>query len=153
TFEDMRIPSYGGSLFDAERYPFLVARDVRGALRVRVSDRVMLEVLRAVQVAQLKRGGDARRISFRTVVVEQIGYIYEGLLGYTSVQVDEVTLGLTGADGQEPEFPLAALEDLRGRFRDDARLADELLKEIKRTQPAAKPPSKAAITKALRSAG
>jgi hypothetical protein len=153
TFEDMRIPSYGGSLFDAERYPFLVARDERGALRVRVSDRVMLEVLRAVQVAQLKRGGDARRISFRTVDVEQIGYIYEGLLGYTSVQVDEVTLGLTGTDGQEPEFPLAALEDLRGRFRDDARLADELLKEIKRTQPAAKPPSKAAITKALRSAG
>ncbi len=151
TFEDMRIPSYGGSLFDAERYPFLVARDERGALRVRVSDRVMLEVLRAVQVAQLKRGGDARRISFRTVDVEQIGYIYEGLLGYTSVQVDEVTLGFIGADGQEPEFPLTALEDLRGRFRDDARLADELLKEIKRTQPAAKPPSKAAITRALRS--
>lgn len=151
TFEDMRIPSYGGSLFDAERYPFLIARDERGALRVRVSDRVMLEVLRAVQVAQLKRGGDARRISFRTVDVEQIGYIYEGLLGYTSVEVDEVTLGFIGADGQEPEFPLTALEDLRGRFRDDARLADELLKEIKRTQPAAKPPSKAAITRALRS--
>lgn len=151
-FEDMRIPSYGGSLFDAERFPFLVARDERGTLRVRVSDRVMLEVLRAVQVARLKRGGDARRISFRTVDVEQIGYIYEGLLGYTSVDVDEVTLGLIGTDGQEPEFPLIGLEDLRGRYRDDVRLADELLKEVKRTQPAAKPASKAAIVKALRSA-
>lgn len=153
TFEDMRIPSYGGSLFDAERYPFLVARDERGALRVRVSDRVMLEVLRAVQVAQLKRGGDARRISFRTVDVEQIGYIYEGLLGYTCVEVDEVTLGLVGEDGLEPEFPLAELEHLRARFSDDALLADELLKMVKESQPAAKPRSKAKITKALRSAG
>lgn len=152
SFEDMRIPSYGGSLFDAARYSFLVARDERGALRIRVTDRVMLEVLRAVQVARLKRGGDARRISFRTVDVEQIGYIYEGLLGYTSEDVEEVTLGLIGSDGQEPEFALAALEDLRGRLRDDGRLGDELLKEIKRTQPAAKPPSKAAIVKALRSA-
>ena len=41
----------------------------------------MLDVLRAVQIAQL-RGQPARRISFRDIDVEQIGYIYEGLLGY-----------------------------------------------------------------------
>ena len=61
-FEDMRLPSYGGSLFDGARYPFLTARDDRGTLSVAVSDRVMLEVLRAVQIAQLK-GQPARRIS------------------------------------------------------------------------------------------
>ena len=150
TFEDMRLPSYGGSLFDERRFPFLVRRGERGALAVRVSDRVMLEVLRAVQVANLKTAGDARRISFRTVDVEQIGYIYEGLLGYTCRDVAETTVGLIGKDGVEPEITLADLEALRGRFRDDGRLADELLAEFKRTQPAARPPSKSVLVKALR---
>ena len=51
-------------------------------LAVMVSNRVMLEVLRAAQMAEL-RGEPARRISFRDIDVEQIGYIYEGLLGYS----------------------------------------------------------------------
>ena len=54
SFEDLRLPSCGGSLFDPDRFGFLTARSERGPLSVTVSDRVMLEVLRAVQVAQLK---------------------------------------------------------------------------------------------------
>ncbi|MGH3785210.1 MAG: hypothetical protein ACRDRG_01365 [Pseudonocardiaceae bacterium] len=80
SFEDLRLPSYGGSLFDPARFGFLTARGPRATLAITVSDRVMLEVLRAVQIAQLK-GQPARRISFRDIDVEQIGYIYEGLLG------------------------------------------------------------------------
>ncbi|MGH3415262.1 MAG: SAM-dependent DNA methyltransferase, partial [Actinocrinis sp.] len=92
SFEDLRLPSYGGSLFDPARFGFLTARRQRDTLAITVSDRVMLEILRAVQVAQLK-GQPARRISFRDIDVEQIGYIYEGLLGYTCAKVDEVTVG------------------------------------------------------------
>ncbi len=77
SFEDLRLPSYGGSLFDPDRYPFLTTRSERGTLIVTVSDRVMVEVLRSVQMAQL-RGQPAQRISFRDIDVEQIGYIYEG---------------------------------------------------------------------------
>jgi hypothetical protein len=58
---------------------------------VTVSDRVMLHVLRSVQIANVK--GEARRISFRDIDVEQIGYIYEGLLGYTCARVEEPYLG------------------------------------------------------------
>ena len=54
SFEDLRLPSYGGSLFDPTRFPFLLVRGDRGTLAVTVSDRVMLEVLAAVQVARLK---------------------------------------------------------------------------------------------------
>jgi len=99
SFEDLRLPSYGGSLFDPDRFAFLTARSERGPLSVTVSDRVMLEVLRAVQVAQLK-GQPARQISFRDIDVEQIGYIYEGLLGYSCADVDEVTVGLIGKPGR-----------------------------------------------------
>ncbi|KNB53516.1 Eco57I restriction-modification methylase domain-containing protein [Streptomyces caatingaensis] len=148
TFEDLRLPEYGGSLFDPVRFPFLTACDSQGILAITVSDRVMLEVLRAVQIAQLT--GGARRISFRDIDVEQIGYIYEGLLGYSCENVDEVTVGLTGSAGSEPEIPLATLENLAESKRTETALADAILAWVKQHQPAAKPPTKAALAKALK---
>ena len=150
SFEDLRLPSYGGSLFDPDRYPFLTARGERGTLTVTVSDRVMVEVLRSVQMAQL-RGQLAQRISFRDIDVEQIGYIYEGLLGYSSVEVDEVTVGLIGSPGEEPEITLTELEELAASHRSDTKLTEAILTIVARSQPAAKPPTKGALGKALRS--
>ncbi|MFI7356246.1 Eco57I restriction-modification methylase domain-containing protein [Streptomyces avidinii] len=147
TFEDLRLPEYGGSLFDSTRYPFLTARNSQGSLAITVSDRVMLEVLRAVQIAQLP--GGARQISFRGIDVEQIGYIYEGLLGYSCESADEIVVCLIGSAGSEPEIPLATLETLAETKRTDAALVDGILAWIKQNQPAAKPPTKAALTKAL----
>ncbi|MFJ6619919.1 Eco57I restriction-modification methylase domain-containing protein [Kitasatospora sp. NPDC091335] len=149
TFEDLRLPEYGGSLFDPARFPFLITRGSHSALAITVSDRVMLEVLRAVQIAQL-RGEPARRISFREIDVEQIGYIYEGLLGYSCENTDEITLGLTGTPGFEPEIPLETLEHLAQTSRSETALADAILNWAKQHQPAAKPPTKAALTKALK---
>jgi methylase of polypeptide subunit release factors len=147
SFEDLRLPSYGGSLFDPDRFPFLTARTARDTLAVTISDRVMLEVLRAVQMAQLK-GEPARRISFRDIDVEQIGYIYEDLLGYTTTEVDEVTVGLIGSSGEEPEIPLELLESLADP--DPDRFAATILAWAKKDQPAAKLSSKAALAKAIR---
>ncbi|OLR89929.1 Eco57I restriction-modification methylase domain-containing protein [Actinokineospora bangkokensis] len=149
SFEDIRLPSYGGSLFDSGRFPFLTAWGRSGGLAITVSDRVMLEVLRAVQVAKIK-GQPARRISFRDIDVEQIGYIYEGLLGYSCAEVDEVMVGLIGKEGEEPEVPLAVLESFAESKRTDTALAEALLAWAKENQPAATPPSKAALTKAIR---
>ncbi|MCT2547495.1 Eco57I restriction-modification methylase domain-containing protein [Streptomyces atratus] len=148
SFEDLRLPEYGGSLFDPARFPFLTACDSQDTLAITVSDRVMLEVLRAVQFAQLP--GGARRISFRDIDVEQIGYIYEGLLGYSCEPAEEIIVGLTGSAGSEPEIPLATLEELSQAKRTETALADAILAWIKQHQPAAKPSSKAALTKALK---
>ncbi|MEV5710258.1 DNA methyltransferase [Actinoallomurus sp. NPDC052274] len=149
SFEDLRLPSYGGSLFDPARFGFLTARGERGTLAITVSDRVMLEVLKAVQMARL-RGQPARRISFRDIDVEQIGYIYEGLLGYSCAEVGEITVGLIGKPGEEPEIPLARLETLAETKRTDAALADAIIAWAKENQPAATPPTKAALAKAIR---
>ncbi|MGV1007206.1 MAG: Eco57I restriction-modification methylase domain-containing protein [Dermatophilaceae bacterium] len=149
TFEDMRLPAYGGSLFDPGRFPFLTAVTARGTLALQVSDRVLLHVLRAVQVARPK-GQDARRISFRDIDVEQIGYIYEGLLGYTCRVADEVVVGLLGSHGMEPEIPLDTLEAMAERYHRDAELAGAVLAWCKAEQPASKPPTVAALAKALR---
>ncbi|MBC9714316.1 SAM-dependent DNA methyltransferase [Streptomyces sp. TRM66268-LWL] len=148
SFEDLRLPEYGGSLFDPARFPFLTACDSQDTLAITVSDRVMLEVLRAVQFAKLP-GGD-RRISFRDIDVEQIGYIYEGLLGYSCEPAEEIVVGLTGSAGSEPEIPLATLEELAETKRTETALADAILAWVKQNQPAAKPSSKAALTKALK---
>ena len=146
--EDMRIPAYGGSLFDPERFPFLTATDASGTLLLTVSDRVMLHVLRSLQTARLK-GQEARRLSFRDIDVEQIGYIYEGLLGYTCTRAEETVLGLLGKDGEEPELPLSVLNELAEQHAEDADLAGAIIAWLKEDQPGAKPPSPKALAKAL----
>ncbi|WP_036372942.1 DNA methyltransferase [Mycolicibacterium austroafricanum] len=148
SFENMRVPAYGGSLFDPARFPFLTALTAHGTLAVTVSDRVMLHALRSVQQAVLK-GGEARRISFRDIDVEQIGYIYEGLLGYTAVTVTETHLGLQGARGEEPEITLSALERLDAASATPKKLAEAIRAHIEDDQPSAKPQSLAAIIKGI----
>ena len=144
TFENLRMPAYGGSLFDPSRFPELSATTEEGTLSIAVSDRVMLHVLRAVQIALLK-GGEARQISFRDIDVEQIGYIYEGLLGYSVIRVSETYLGLKGTDGSEPEIPLSKLEELVGENPGPEQLAQAIRAWIELDQPSAKAQSKAAI--------
>jgi type I restriction-modification system DNA methylase subunit len=148
SFENMRMPAYGGSLFEPDRHPFLTASNENSTLALPVSDRVMLHVLRSVQVAQLK-GGDARRISFRDIDVEQIGYIYEGLLGYTCTRVDEIHLGLVGTAGSEPEVSLTLLEQLAEQHGTPATLAKAIIAWLKEHQPGAVAPSANALTKLL----
>ena len=147
--EDMRIPAYGGSLFDPARFPFLTATDASGTLLLTVSDRVMLHVLRSLQTARLK-GQEARRLSFRDIDVEQIGYIYEGLLGYTCTRTKETVLGLVGTVGEEPEVRLSLLENLAEEHAGDTSLAEAVIAWLKENQPSAKPPTKNALAKAFR---
>ncbi|WP_211328693.1 Eco57I restriction-modification methylase domain-containing protein [Thermomonospora umbrina] len=147
SFENLRMPAYGGSLFDPARFSFLTDTNEQGTLAVTVSDRVMLHVLRSVQIADIK--GEARRISFRDIDVEQIGYIYEGLLGYTAAIATEVTVGLKGKLGAEPEIPLAKLEALAAEHTDPKKLATAIRAFVAVDQPSAKPPSVAAIAKAI----
>lgn len=146
SFENLRMPAYGGSLFDPARFPFLTETTDQGALALTVSDRVMLHVLRSVQKAEVK--GESRQISFRDIDVEQIGYIYEGLLGYTAARVAEPTLGIKGLVGAEPEIPLTTLEGLATTHTDAKNLAGAIREWVIKDQPSAKPASAAAIAKA-----
>jgi len=134
-YDEMRMPAYGGSLLDPGRFPWLTATDQHG-LRVQVSDRVMLHVLQSVQEATVR--GEARRISFRDIDVEQIGYIYEGLLGYSCDTVtNEIVVGLVGKDGEEPEITLSELDQLRENTTSTKSFVDKLIEWVKKNQPAA----------------
>ncbi len=116
----LRLPAYGGDLFDPDEHPFLEARipatrdeegniDAWRQLDVGViDDHTILTVLRHLQIA------NGQRISFRSLDVEQIGHVYESLLDHSAVivQPDQgAVLGLTGKSGEEPEIVLTSLED------------------------------------------
>lgn len=114
----LHLPPYDGSLFDPETYPWLEGRfgdgDDHEAEVLRIDDRTVMHMLRAVQYVEVGtgKGRERRRLTFASLDVEQIGYVYEGLLGFDAFRADDVVLGLTGRPGDEEEVPLTDLEDL-----------------------------------------
>ena len=116
--ENLRLPALGGSLFDPDRFPFLEGRTSathwRDALAspLPIDNRTVLMLLQALQV--LEQRGGAQLLSYRSLDVEQIGHVYEGLLEYTVARVPKVTLGLQGSPKfRNPSLQLVELEDLR----------------------------------------
>ncbi len=114
----LKLPAYGGSLFDPDRFPFLEGRKLgtswksTEATPLPVSNRTVLHLLEALQVLQTKVGKttEARNLSFRSLDIEQIGHVYEGLLDHTAQRATEPVLGLAGTRDKEPEISLATLE-------------------------------------------
>lgn len=124
--DELRIPAYGGRLFDPDRFPFLEGRRPGESWRAHpsaplpVDDRTILGVLTAVQILEMREAGvvEARRLSFRSLDVEQIGHVYEGLLDHGARRIDATAVGLVGRPGSEPEVALAELEAHAGRGDD-----------------------------------
>ena len=116
---ELTLPAYGGSIFDPDAHPWLEGRradDPEGtvATPLAVDDRTVLHMLRAVQYVQTGTGRsrERRRLTFRALDVEQIGYVYEGLLSYEGYRAAEPVVGLIGKAGLEEEVPVAELEQL-----------------------------------------
>lgn len=74
----LRIPAREGYLFDPDRYLFLEGRFRRtdGLDVPRVPDGVLFRVLSKLMLL------DGERISYRTLAVEQIGSVYEAIMGF-----------------------------------------------------------------------
>lgn len=110
--DKLRIPGYGGVVFDPDRHPWLEGRSERSdgesESTLPIDDRTVLHALEALQYVTVQ--GERRRLSFRALDVEQIGYVYEGLLGFDARRAAEPVLGLIGKSGEEPEVPLSELE-------------------------------------------
>jgi hypothetical protein len=142
--EGMRLPPYGGNLFDPDRYPFLEGRSAGSSWRTApsrpllINNRVVLHLLEALQLLRVKVPGggpaEARRLSFRALDIEQIGHVYEGLLDRTVKRALEPILGLAGSRDHEPEIPLAKLEEVAQKG--SAALVDFLHEETGRSEKA-----------------
>lgn len=122
--ENLRMPALGGSLFDPDRFPFLEGRDKHSQWRVDpakplpIDNRTVLLLLDAIQQFQ------GRTLSYRALDVEQIGYVYEGLLERTVKRAKDVTLELDATkNAKSPWVTLTELETAR-------RSGDEKLAEL-----------------------
>jgi hypothetical protein len=145
----LKLLPYAGKLFDPDRFPFLEGRKPETTWRVsgdgwRVSgdrrrdsssspttphpplatatpppidNRTVLHLLRSLQYLEMQ--GEARRLSFRALDIEQIGHVYEGLLDHTAKRATEPMLSLTAAKGDEPEVALSELERLKAKGEAD----------------------------------
>ena len=123
--ENLRLPALGGSLFDPDRFPFLEGRAKGSNWRsdaakpLPIDNRTALLLLEAIQQFQ------GRTLSYRALDVEQIGYVYEGLLERTVKRTDEVTLELDATkSAKTPWVKLAELDS--ARLDGTARLAELL---------------------------
>ena len=74
------LPARHGQLFDPDVYPWLESPWI--------SDGVVLAVLRNLLVVQ------GERISYRALDVEQIGSVYEGIMGYAVQRIPGRCIGL-----------------------------------------------------------
>src|SRR6266496_5942035 len=123
--QDMRLPAYGGHLFDPDRYPFLEGRTHGTSWRetpaepLAINNRTVLHLLEALQFLQVKVPGggptERRRLSFRALDIEQIGHVYEGLLDHTARRATTPVLGLFGSIANESEVTLNTLEELAAK--------------------------------------
>jgi hypothetical protein len=142
--EAMRLPPYGGTLFDPDRYPFLEGRPPGTHWRdtpdkpLPINNRVVLHLLEALQLLRVRVPGggpaEARRLSFRALDIEQIGHVYEGLLDHTAKRAGDVILGLDGSKDFELEIPLSKLEELAAKGTET--LVEFLHEETNRSEKA-----------------
>ena len=109
--EALKLPALGGSLFDPDRFPFLEGRvkdtswKEHPAAPLPIDNRTVLLLLDAVQLFE------GRTLSYRALDIEQIGYVYEGLLERTVVRAREVTLDLDATkSAKNPWVTLNELE-------------------------------------------
>ncbi len=135
----LRLPAYGGGLFNPDRYPFLEGRaqdtdwHTVAAAPLPVDDRTVLHLLDALQsLDQGGREGARVLLSFRALDVEQIGHVYEGLLDHTAIRSTDTALALGGK--HEPELTLGELE--RWAAEGEEELAGRLAKETGRSAKA-----------------
>ena len=129
----MRLPALGGSLFDPDRFPFLEGRKknsrwkIDPATPLPIDNRTVLYLLDAVQLFQ------GRTLSYLALDIEQIGYVYEGLLERTVVRAKEPTLDLDATKkSKKPWVSLGELDDAAAKGR---QAVEELLEERTGSSP------------------
>jgi hypothetical protein len=131
--ENMRMPALGGSLFDPDRFPFLEGR-IKGsnwledeAKPLPIDNRTVLLFLDAIQLYK------GRTLSYRALDVEQIGYVYEGLLEQTVKRAPDVTLEFSGS--KSCKKPWVYLGELASASLDGEATLTNLLKERTASSP------------------
>lgn len=129
------VQARGGKLFDPDEFPFLEGRASKDdpARILAVSDGCLLRILEGLMTLKL-RGSERERLSYRTLDVEQIGSVYETVMGFTvEIARSRVLAIKAGKNNKTPVF--VALDELAAK-KGKARIKD-LKENVGRTLTAA----------------
>jgi len=114
------VQARGGKLFDPDQFPFLEGRaDAAAAPRILpVSDGCILRILEGLMTLAVK-GGTRERLSYRTLDVEQIGSVYETVMGFSVETASGRALAIrAGKNNRTPVFvDLDKLAAAKGKDR------------------------------------
>jgi hypothetical protein len=108
---ELKMPAREGHLFDPERFPFLEGRSRRDepvAALPLVSDGVLHRILEKLCIL------DGERVSYRTLDVEEIGSVYQTIMGFGVEVVAGTAIAFKGKrkKGAVPAAPVLDLEAL-----------------------------------------
>lgn len=109
------VQARGGKLFDPDEFPFLEGRASKDdpPRILNVSDGCILRILEGLMTLKL-RGQERQRLSYRTLDVEQIGSVYETVMGFTVEVAESRVLAIkAGKNNRTPVF--VALDELLKR--------------------------------------
>jgi hypothetical protein len=129
------VQARGGKLFDPDEFRFLEGRASKNdpARILTVSDGCLLRILEGLMTLKL-RGAERERLSYRTLDVEQIGSVYETVMGFTVEAAKSRVLAIkAGKNNKTPVF--VALDDLLAKKGKDR--IKELKENVGRTLTAA----------------
>ncbi|GAA0913374.1 hypothetical protein Vau01_036220 [Virgisporangium aurantiacum] len=118
--ERLTMPTYDGPMFDPGTHPWLD--------QVWIDDRTVLHMLAAVRFVRI--GLERRRLSFRSLRVEQIGHVYELLLAFDAFRALDVIVELEWSPKRPPtKVTLANLMRLLTSAISPAQRAAALIQE------------------------
>jgi class 3 adenylate cyclase len=104
----MQMPARHGHLFDPERFKFLEGRTLVEPRLPLVSDGTLYRVLHNLFIL------DGERLSYRTLDVQEIGSVYQTIMGFAIEVSDGQSIALKGKrkNGSVPASPVVNLETL-----------------------------------------
>jgi hypothetical protein len=126
----MQMPARSGYLFDPNRFPFLEGYATEQEPRVLplVADGVVFRVLHKLLIL------DGERLSYRTLDVEQIGSVYETMMGFRLQQVRSPSIALKPAKAHGAPTVIELADLLAVKPKDRAKWLKE---QAEHTLPAA----------------
>lgn len=105
---DLSLPAYGGDLFDpVGSHAMALLEDPR----MRIPNAAVYAVLRSLTLGEARVGRErlAQRFSYRTLDVEHIGYVYEGLLDHRAARAEAEPM-VKLRNGTEQAFSMTEME-------------------------------------------
>ena len=138
--ESLSMPPRRGHLFDPGRFPFLEGwpdagappikdPDARAAVRVpSIDDATVFAVLEKLILYRPKGADHGQRLSYRALDVEQLGSVYEGLMGYHVETLGSVAVALEVSSKRSAARAWVEIEELMKH--EPARRASWLEKDL-----------------------